>query len=114
LAGFSNWTLSLNRAMAARTQLTEGGMPARSVLQVVGMADRAPLDEVDNMASTNRRIELLILTPTQSRLVAAMFGTPDGMQPLAPGVRVGLPGREELDQLRQQLQTQDRSSPRAN
>ncbi|XAH22440.1 flagellar motor protein MotB [Xylophilus sp. GW821-FHT01B05] len=114
LAGFSNWTLSLNRAMAARTQLTEGGMPARSVLQVVGMADRAPLDEGDNMASANRRIELLILTPAQSRLVAAMFGTPDGMQLLAPGVRVGLPGREELDQLRLQLQAQDRSSPNAN
>ena len=42
--GMSNWSLSSNRAMAARAQLLQGGMRNDSVLQVVGMADRAPLD----------------------------------------------------------------------
>ena len=37
-AAFSNWTLSANRAMSARSQLLFGGMNKESVLQVVGMA----------------------------------------------------------------------------
>src|SRR5690606_24363640 len=59
---FSNWALSSNRAMSARAQLMGGGMPASSVLQVVGMADRSPLDNQNPRAAVNRRIEMLILT----------------------------------------------------
>ncbi len=40
----SNWTLSSDRAVAARSYLMMGGMPARSVLQLVGLADRAPFN----------------------------------------------------------------------
>ncbi|HWJ94955.1 MAG TPA: flagellar motor protein MotB [Telluria sp.] len=74
--GFSNWTLSSNRALAARSELMAGGMRAESVLQVVGMADRAPLNEQDTRADINRRIEMMILTHAQSSAVAAMFGPP--------------------------------------
>jgi chemotaxis protein MotB len=90
--GMSNWSLSSNRAMAARTQLLIGGMRSNSVLQVVGMADRAPLDAKRTDAGINRRIELMILTRAQSRTVAAMFGTPGATQLLTDGVSVSAPG----------------------
>lgn len=86
--GLSNWSLSTNRAMAARAQLLTGGMRADSVLQVVGMADRAPIDAAQTAAAVNRRIELMILTRAQSRTVAGMFGAPGATQHLADGVSV--------------------------
>lgn len=100
---YSNWTLSTNRAMAARLQLMQGGMPTRSVLQVVGMADRAPLDDTNTAAAKNRRIELLILTSEQARLTAAMFGMPGETIPLMKGVESALPEREAIDALRGNL-----------
>ena len=90
--GMSNWSLSSNRAMAARTQLLLGGMRGDSVLQVVGMADRAPLDAKRTDAAINRRIELMILTRAQSRSVASMFGTPGATEALLDGVSVSAPG----------------------
>lgn len=102
-AAFSNWTLSSNRAMAARTHLQAGGMPAHSILQVVGMADRAPLDTKDAAAGINRRIELLILTNHQSHVVAAMFGMPSDVVPLAEGVNVTAPDTDVMRELRSQL-----------
>ena len=90
--GMSNWSLSSNRAMAARTQLLIGGMRSNSVLQVVGMADRAPLDAKRTDAGINRRIELMILTRAQSRTVASMFGAPGATQLLTEGVSVSAPG----------------------
>lgn len=102
-AAFSNWTLSSNRAMAARKQLQEGGMPTDSILQVVGMADRAPLDTRDAAAGVNRRIELLILTSQQAHLVAAMFGMPEETVPLVEGVRATTPDTDALRALRSEL-----------
>ncbi|MET0983311.1 MAG: histidine kinase, partial [Telluria sp.] len=87
--------LSSNRAMAARAQLLTGGMRADSVLQVVGMADRAPIDAAQTAAAVNRRIELMILTRAQSRTVAAMFGAPGATQALAEGVSVSAAGKQE-------------------
>jgi len=83
---YSNWTLSSDRAMAARAQLLLGGMRRHSVLQVVGMADRAPLDSADASAAVNRRIDMLVLTRAQADSVAAMFGGPAATAPAhAPG-----------------------------
>ncbi|WP_312554007.1 flagellar motor protein MotB [Massilia sp.] len=90
--GMSNWALSSNRAMAARSQLLSGGMRPDSVLQVVGMADRAPLDAKNTDADVNRRIELMILTRAQSRTVAAMFGAPGATRELVDGVSVSAAG----------------------
>jgi chemotaxis protein MotB len=102
-AAFSNWSLSSNRAMAARASLLKGGMPAASILQVVGMAERAPLDAEHPLAAVNRRIELVILTPGQAQLIAQMYGMPGKVVPIAKGVDSALPEISRLEQLRRQL-----------
>lgn len=84
--GQANWSLSTDRAMAARTRLLSGGMPATTVLQVIGMADRAPLDPRAPAAPANRRIELLVLTREQAQTVSAMFGAAGAANAIAPGV----------------------------
>jgi chemotaxis protein MotB len=101
---FSNWNLSSNRAMSARAQLLAGSMPVDSVLQVVGMADRAPLDTKNARAAVNRRIELLILTSGQASAVSSMFGMPDRSKAMADGVETQLPDTEELKELRDKMQ----------
>lgn len=102
-AAYSNWTLSSNRAMSARSQLLAGGMPTRSVLQVVGMADRAPLDTGNAAAGVNRRIEILVLTSGQAQNIAAMFGMPDGSQAINKDIDTVIPDRDLLKQLRDKL-----------
>lgn len=102
-AAFSNWTLSSNRAMSARAQLLAGGMNKESVLQVVGMADRAPLDIKRADAGVNRRIELLILTTAQAKTVASMFGVPDNTSPLTEQIDTALPDVGLLQKLRDKL-----------
>ncbi|MTV36595.1 flagellar motor protein MotB [Duganella radicis] len=102
-AAFSNWTLSANRAMSARSQLLAGGMNRESVLQVVGMADRAPLDTKRVDAGVNRRIELLILTTAQAKTIATMFGMPEASDPLIHDVNTALPDATLLQQLRSKL-----------
>lgn len=101
--GYSNWRLSSDRAMAARTHLLAGGMPERTVLQVVGLADGAPLNIEDTTAAENRRIELLILTQGQARSIAAMFGAPREAQPLVEGVLTALPDAAAVEALRNEL-----------
>jgi len=102
--GYSNWALSTDRALAARAQLLAGGMPSATILQVVGMADRGPLQPEAPLDGMNRRIELLIMTSAQSRAVSAMFGAPGGPQsPLGSGASVVLPDTAELEALRGQL-----------
>ena len=100
-AAFSNWSLSSNRAMAARIQLLAGGMASNGILQVVGMADRAPLDRRHPDAAVNRRIELLVLTSGQAQAVSAMFGMPDDTAK-APAA-LDKPSATDLAALKQQL-----------
>lgn len=85
-SAYSNWSLSNERAMAARLNLIAGGMPKDSVLQVIGMADRAPREPSDARSPVNRRIELMILSTRQARNLAAMFGMPGEVIPLMDGV----------------------------
>ncbi|MGC3962450.1 MAG: flagellar motor protein MotB [Rhodocyclaceae bacterium] len=99
-SAYSNWTLSGQRAMSARLQMLDGGLRPDSILQVVGMADRAPLDAHDPRAPINRRIELMILGPEQARNLAAMFGMPVDAAPLIDGVVTSLPHNEAVDMLR--------------
>ena len=101
--GYSNTSLSVNRALAARGELLSGGMRTESVLQVVGMADRAPLEVSKPAAAANRRIELLILTSAQAASVKAMFGTPGPTESLTQDVTVSKPGEEALQDLRSQM-----------
>jgi chemotaxis protein MotB len=104
---YSNWALSTERAMSARAELLDGGMTRTSILQVIGMADRAPIDTSDPRAAVNRRIELLILTSGQARAIAAMFGTTDNAHPLDDGVDGALPDAAALSSLRASLGTRD-------
>jgi len=101
--GYSNTSLSVNRALAARGELLSGGMRSESVLQVVGMADRAPLEVNKPDAAANRRIELLILTSAQAASMKAMFGTPGASETLAKDVTVSKPGAEAQQELRSQM-----------
>jgi chemotaxis protein MotB len=100
---YSNWTLSSNRAMAARSMLLSGGMRKDSVLQVVGMADRAPIDTQKADAGVNRRIELLILTTAQAKAVSSMFGMPGSKNMMEGEIDTALPDAESLQKLRNKL-----------
>lgn len=105
-AAFSNWALSSNRAMAARAHLLGGGMAPDSILQVVGMADRAPLDLNAPTAGVNRRIELLILTSGQAENISAMFGMPTNSVASNVGVDTEIADRAELSAMRARLNRQ--------
>ncbi len=72
--GYTNWHLSSDRALAARTALVAGGLPLDRVLMAVGMADHAPLRADDPLAAANRRIEFVVLTQTRAKQLAHMFG----------------------------------------
>ncbi|MDO6705498.1 flagellar motor protein MotB [Photobacterium sp. 1_MG-2023] len=72
----SNWELSASRANVARQTLIAGGAPENHVLQVAGMADRAPLNPNEPDASENRRIELFVLTTSAARMVETLFKGP--------------------------------------
>jgi len=98
----SNWHLSGDRAMSARRWLLEGGMRSGQVLQVVGMADRAPLAD-DPRAAVNRRIEFLVLTPERARMIQTMFGRPERVVPLVNGINAASAGEPDAGQVGQQV-----------
>lgn len=100
---YSNWSLSVNRALAARSELLIGGMRGESILQLVGMADRAPIDATHPDASVNRRIELLILTSRQAAGLKTMFGTPAGTDPLTLDASTSRTDDPALKDLRSQM-----------
>jgi chemotaxis protein MotB len=100
---YNNWSLSLNRALAARSELLVGGMHAESVLQLVGMADRAPLEADKPDAPVNRRIELLILTSGQAAAMTSMFGTPTSSEALNKDVSTSRVSDAAIQDLRSQL-----------
>ncbi|GAB6261790.1 OmpA family protein [Photobacterium sp. CCB-ST2H9] len=72
----TNWELSASRANVARQTLIAGGAPEKRVLQVAGMADKAPLNPETPSASENRRIELFVLTAAAARMVETLFRGP--------------------------------------
>lgn len=100
---YSNWSLSVNRALAARSELLIGGMRGESILQLVGMADRAPIDAAHPDASANRRIELLILTSKQAAAIKTMFGTPADTEPLTSEASTSKTDDPALKDLRSQM-----------
>jgi chemotaxis protein MotB len=100
---YSNWSLSVNRALAARSELLIGGMRSESILQLVGMADRAPIDAAHPDASANRRIELLILTSKQAAAIKTMFGTPAATESLTQDASTSKTDVAELKDLRSQM-----------
>jgi chemotaxis protein MotB len=60
-AGYSNWELSTERALAARREMVAGGLNESKVSQVIGFADTIPLNAQDPKDPLNRRISITIL-----------------------------------------------------
>lgn len=71
---YTNWELSGERAMTARQVLSVGGTNENRILQVSGMAERAPSNKENPNHSSNRRIELMILTKSAEQDLMAIFG----------------------------------------
>lgn len=61
--GYSNWELSSDRANASRRELVAAGFDSAKLLRVSGVADRVPLAGSQPGDPSNRRIELVVLTP---------------------------------------------------
>lgn len=101
----SNWSLSMERALAARAYMLAGGMPPASVLQVTGMADAAPVDLLQPRASVNRRVELLVTTKDHAGDVRLTYGPlpAQHQQPLTPELTTSPTETPLLEMLRQQL-----------
>jgi chemotaxis protein MotB len=57
----SNWDLSAERANASRRALEQLGVAKQRIAQVVGMADRDPIEPNDPFAPENRRISIVLL-----------------------------------------------------
>ncbi|MTD26939.1 putative lateral flagellar export/assembly protein LafU [Erwinia sorbitola] len=82
-AGYNNWNLSGDRALAARSVLEKGGLEARRVIQVNAMADRMLLDPDNPLAARNRRIEIMVLTQAASDSLYQFYGR-DGVKVVKP------------------------------
>ena len=99
----SNWSLSMQRALTARAHMLLGGMPERSVLQVIGMAEVAPLDPEQPSAAINRRVELLVTTKAHAHNVSQTFGKLPVSEPLTPELQSSPADTPVLETLRQIL-----------
>ncbi|MFP7609938.1 putative lateral flagellar export/assembly protein LafU [Serratia quinivorans] len=71
---YNNWNLSGERAMQARRVLTHAGLDQSKVLQVSGMADRMLIDPEHPLSSSNRRIEIMVLSQSASDSLYQFFG----------------------------------------
>lgn len=71
---YNNWNLSGERAMQARKVLTNAGLDQSKVLQVSGMADQVLIDPEHPLSSSNRRIEIMVLTQSASESLYQFFG----------------------------------------
>ncbi|AGB70088.1 MULTISPECIES: MotB family protein [Rhizobium] len=77
-----NWRLSLDRAQSAYYMLTSGGLDEKRVVQVSGFADRRLKLPDDPFNDANRRIEILIASPsTQAATDPAASGTQAPVKP---------------------------------
>ncbi|MBW1252904.1 putative lateral flagellar export/assembly protein LafU [Pantoea allii] len=82
---YNNWNLSGERALQARKILTAAGLDQKKILQVSAMADQMLIDEANPLNSTNRRIEIMVLTKSASESLYQFFGTNGGkvIKPIA-------------------------------
>ncbi|MEL6978874.1 MAG: flagellar motor protein MotB [Pseudomonadota bacterium] len=82
----TNWTLSAERADAARQLLISAGLPETRMARISGAADRSPLVD-DVFAPENRRIGLTLLreTPKRSRPLAPAVGGTTDLAPRSNG-----------------------------
>ncbi|MNP75244.1 Chemotaxis protein LafU [compost metagenome] len=60
--------------MQARKVLTKAGLEPGKILQVSGMADQMLIDPENPLSSSNRRIEIMVLTHSASETLYQFFG----------------------------------------
>ena len=60
-AGYSNWDLSSERANVARREMLNGGLKEDRIAQVIGFADKYPINPDDLNDPLNRRISITVL-----------------------------------------------------
>ena len=66
---YTNWELSADRANAARRVLLAGGLDAKHMLRVTGLADAVLLDPQNPMNPINRRISIILLNKAAEQAV---------------------------------------------
>ena len=90
----SNWELSASRAARVVRYLRENSTLAGNQLVAIGYADTRPLraNDSEENRSFNRRVELLLATPPQSKQLPALIADP--IAPLLPAssLDAGTPG----------------------
>jgi chemotaxis protein MotB len=81
----TNWDLSTERANASRRVLSEFGVGEERIAQIVGMADKDPIEPDNPLAPANRRISIVLLsemkkpgdeTPTDETVTATETSLP--------------------------------------
>ncbi|WP_257275738.1 MULTISPECIES: flagellar motor protein MotB [unclassified Endozoicomonas] len=83
---YSNWELSSARAQIARRTLVFGGLEESRIMMVLGMADRVLRNPENPEASSNRRIEILLLAKDMEERIEKMFAPiEEGTQKLSEG-----------------------------
>jgi len=80
--GYGNWELSTDRANASRRALTDSGVPASRIQNVIGKADSDPLLPNDPTNAANRRISIVLLRDRPQ--VAAAGPVPGREAPVLP------------------------------
>ncbi len=81
--GYGNWELSTDRANASRRALTEAGVPAARIQNVIGKADSDPLLPNDPANAANRRISIVLLRD-RPQVAAASGAAPGREAPVLP------------------------------
>jgi len=71
---YSNWELSSDRANAARRELLKGGMPAKQVGRVVGLASSVLFDKENPYSPINRRISIIVMNKATMDTIAKSEG----------------------------------------
>ncbi|MBK1725779.1 flagellar motor protein MotB [Halorhodospira neutriphila] len=89
---YDNWSLSTDRANAARRTLREAGIPSKRIGQVVGYADTVPYNPDDPRAAVNRRISVVLLTPEAAQGIAEREVQGPSQQGIGPGSGAGQGG----------------------
>ena len=87
----SNWDLSAERANASRRALEQLGVAKQRIAQVVGMADRDPIEPNDPFAPENRRISIVLLrqrTAGGTEEAPIIDKAPTATETTLPSVRV--------------------------
>jgi chemotaxis protein MotB len=78
---YTNWELSADRADAARRALVLGGLLEEKVARVVGLSSAVPFFKQDQLASSNRRISIIVM---KRDMEASLGELPDATPESAP------------------------------